>query len=59
MITCSNVARLKLCLSMLSFQLFSQCHCVFDGVGLGVVVEIDVDGAHLLGLVFEPVCPVL
>ena len=30
------------------FQLF----CVFDGVSLGVVVEIDVDGAHLFGLVF-------
>jgi len=37
------------------FQLF----CVFNGVGLGVVVEIDVDGAHIFGLIFEPVCPVL
>jgi hypothetical protein len=36
-----------------------QLHSIFDGVALGVVVEIDVDGMHFFGLVLEPFGPVL
>lgn len=50
---------LKLCLGVLSVQLFSELLCVFDGVAVGVVVEVGVDGAGFLGLVFEPVGPIL
>jgi len=27
---------------------------VIDGVGVGIVVEIDVDGAHISGMAFQP-----
>ena len=32
---------------------FSQLFCVFNGVGLGVVVEVGVDGTHLFGRSFS------
>ena len=50
---------LKLCLGVLSVQLFSQRLCVFDGVAVGVVVEVGVDGAGPLRLALEPLGPIL
>ena len=42
-----------------NLELFFQLFCIFYGVGVGVVVEVDVDGAHVFGPVFEPFGPVL
>ncbi len=40
-------------------ELFFKLFCVFYGVGMDIVVEIDVDATGFFGLVFEPFGPVL
>ncbi len=44
---------------MFLLKLLFQLFCVFYGVGVGIVVEIDVNAAGLVGLPFEPFCPAL
>ncbi len=50
---------LKLHSGVLLLELLFQLFCVFDGVGVGIVVEIGVDAAGVFGLLFEPFGPVL
>jgi hypothetical protein len=40
-------------------KLLYQLFCVFDGVGVGIVVEIDINAAGLFSLLLEPPGPAL
>ncbi len=50
---------LKFHSEVLLLKLLFQLFCVFDGVGVGIVIEIGVDAASLFGVLLEPFGPVL